>query len=107
MICFAFDFIFALVVDEKRERFFSRESYFFYLDKLQITPLKFGNNWILHHEVSKFRFYLLKFGDILILHPNISKFGFYFLKFWDVWILHPKVSEFGGIKFKKTLNFRE
>ena len=30
--------------------------------KLQITPLKFGDDWILHFEISEFGFYPLKFG---------------------------------------------
>ena len=30
------------------------------LDKLQITPLKFGSVWILHPEISEFGFYPLK-----------------------------------------------
>ena len=29
--------------------------------KLQITPLKFGGDWILHPEVLEFGFYPLKF----------------------------------------------
>jgi len=49
--------------------------------KLQITPLKFGSDWILQSKVSKFRFYSLKFDDVWILHPNVSKFGFYPLYF--------------------------
>ena len=32
--------------------------------KLQITPLKFGDVWILHFEVLEYGFYHLKFGDI-------------------------------------------
>ena len=32
------------------------------MGKLQITPLKFGVVWILHPDISKFRFYSLKFG---------------------------------------------
>ena len=30
------------------------------LRKLQITPLKFGGDWILHPKISNFRFYPLK-----------------------------------------------
>ena len=33
-----------------------------YLDKLQITPLKFESIRILHPKISNFRFYPLKFG---------------------------------------------
>ena len=47
----------------------SLRSFFFFFGELQITPLKFGGDWILHLEVSKFRFYPLKFGV----------FGFYTL----------------------------
>ena len=36
--------------------------------KLQITPLKFGDVWI--------------------LHPKVLEFGFSPLKFWGTWILH-------------------
>ena len=42
------------------------------LDKLQITPLKFGSDWILHLEISEFEF----------LHPDVLEFKFYILKFW-------------------------
>jgi len=41
------------------------------ISKIQITPLKFGGDWILHPEVSEFEFYPLKFGV----------FGFYILMF--------------------------
>ena len=61
------------------------------MGKLQITPLKFRGDWILHPEVSKFGFYRLKFGDAWIFHPNVLKldftpyvlevFRFYSLKF--------------------------
>ena len=44
--------------------------------KLQITPLKFGGDWILHPEVSKFGFYPLMFGGVWILHLDFSNFGF-------------------------------
>ena len=47
----------------------SLRSFFFFFGELQITPLKFGGDWILHLKVSKFRFYPLKFGV----------FGFYTL----------------------------
>ena len=30
--------------------------------KLQIAPLKFSGDWILHPEISEFGFYPLKFG---------------------------------------------
>ena len=46
------------------------------LNKLQIIPLKFGGDWILHPKISKFRFYTLTFGGVWILHPDISKFWF-------------------------------
>ena len=32
--------------------------------KLQIAPLKFGGNWILHPKVLEFGFYPLRFGDV-------------------------------------------
>ena len=38
------------------------------LSKLQITPLKFEDTWI--------------------LHPKVLEFGFSPLKFWGTWILH-------------------
>ena len=41
------------------------------MDKLQITPLKFGSIWILHFVVSEFGFYSLKFGGFWILYPKI------------------------------------
>ena len=44
--------------------------------KLQITPLKFGGNWILHSEISEFGFYPLTFEGVWILHPHVSEFGF-------------------------------
>ena len=47
------------------------------MGKLQITPLKFRGDWILHPEVSKFGFYRLKFGDAWIFHPDVLKFRFY------------------------------
>ena len=59
--------------------------------KLQITPLKFRDDWILYPEVLEFRFYLLKFSDVWILHPDILEFGFYPLYFRSIWILLPKV----------------
>ena len=34
------------------------------MGKFQITPLKFGGDWILHPKVSKFEFYPLTFGDV-------------------------------------------
>ena len=43
------------------------------MSKLQITPLKFGSVWILHHKVSEFRFYPLKFGGVWILYHEISE----------------------------------
>ena len=52
--------------------------------KLQIIPLKFGGDWILHRKISEFGFYLLKFGDVWILHPNILEFRFYTLKFQNL-----------------------
>ena len=61
------------------------------MGKLQITPLKFRGDWILHPDISKFGFYLLKFGNIWILHLDISKFEFYPLYFRSVWILLPKI----------------
>ena len=42
-----------------------------FLDKLQITPLKFGSDGILHFEISEFEF----------LHPDVLEFKFYILKF--------------------------
>ena len=48
--------------------------------KLQITPLKFKDVWILHFEISKFRFYPLKVGGVEILDPDILEFGFYHSK---------------------------
>ena len=54
---------------------------------MQITPLKFGRDWILHSKVSKFEFYPLEFGDVWILHPDVLEFGFYHLHFRSVWIL--------------------
>ena len=42
--------------------------------KLQITPLKFESDWILHLKVSEFGFYPLKFGV----------FGFYTLTFQNL-----------------------
>ena len=42
--------------------------------KLQITPIKFRDDWILHLEISKFGFYPLKFGV----------FGFYILTFQNL-----------------------
>ena len=42
-----------------------------YKGKLQITPLKFMGDWILHPKVLEFRFYPLQFGV----------FGFYILTF--------------------------
>ena len=65
---------------------------FFFKGKLQITPLNFGGDWILHPEVLEFRFYLLKFGDVWILHLDVLEFGFYPLCFRSFWILLPKVS---------------
>ena len=47
------------------------------MGKLQITPLKFRDDWILHLEVSKFGFYCLKFGDAWIFHPDVLEFRFY------------------------------
>jgi len=41
------------------------------LGKLQIIPLKFRGDWILHREVLEFEFYALTFGV----------FGFYILAF--------------------------
>jgi len=46
---------------------------------LQITPLKFEGDWVLHLEVSEFGFYPLKFGDVWILYPDVVK----------LWILPP------------------
>ena len=37
---------------------------FFSLGKLQITPIKFGDNWILHSKVLEFGCYPLSFGDV-------------------------------------------
>ena len=42
--------------------------------KLQITPLKFGDDWILHPKVLEFGFYPLKFGV----------FGFYTITFQNL-----------------------
>ena len=53
----------------------------FFQGKLQIKPLKFGSNWILHFEVSEFRFYPITFGGVWILHHDVSEFGFYPLIF--------------------------
>ena len=39
-------------------------------DKLQITPLQFGCNWILYSEISEFEFYPVMFGDVWILHSG-------------------------------------
>ena len=39
--------------------------------KLQITPLKFGGDWILYPKISESEFYLIKF----------SAFEFYILTF--------------------------
>ena len=61
--------------------------------KLQITPLKFESDWILHPIVSKYGFGPLKIGDIWILYPNVSKFEFYSIYFRSVWILLPKILE--------------
>ena len=44
------------------------------MGKFQITPLKFGGDWILHSELSKFGFYRLKFGDAWIFHPDVLEF---------------------------------
>ena len=52
--------------------------------KLQITLLKFGDNWILHREVSEFRFYHMKFEGVWILHTNVSEFGFYLLYYFTL-----------------------
>ena len=43
--------------------------------KLQITPLKCGGVWILHHDILEFGFYPLKLGSVWILHPNVLEFG--------------------------------
>ena len=45
--------------------------FYYYFNKLQIIPLKFGGVGILHFEVSNFRFYSLKFGGVWILHHDI------------------------------------
>ena len=52
--------------------------------KLQITPLNFESDWILHPVVSEYGFYPLKFGDIWILHPNVSKFEFHSIYFRSI-----------------------
>ena len=62
--------------------------------KLQITPLKFGNVWILHLEVLKFgfypftfgvfRFYILTFQNLDFTPYILEVFGFYFLKFESI-----------------------
>ena len=51
---------------------------------MQITLLKFEDNWILYSEVLEFGFYPLKFGDIWILYHNISESIFYSLYFKSV-----------------------
>ena len=60
-------------------------NFFHNLDKykLQITPLKFGDDCILHLKVLKFRFYPL----------DISDFKFYSLYFKDNWILLSRILE--------------
>ena len=80
----------------KLKNYIKLNCFFFFLKdgKLQITPLKYGGNWILYPEISEFEFYPLKFGDVWILHPDLSKFefyphilgvfGFYSLKFWSI-----------------------
>ena len=69
--------------------------------KLQITPLKFGSVWILHHKILNFGFYFLKFEDVWILHIYISEYGFYPLKFI------PPNFETLRYKIQISLNFRE
>ena len=66
------------------ETFYSRK------DKLQITPLSFGDVWILHLEVLEFGVYLLKFR-VFGFCTNVSEFEFYPINFRSVWILLPKV----------------
>ena len=39
--------------------------------KLQIVPLKFEGVWILHFEISNFRFYSLKF-EVFGLYTDVS-----------------------------------
>ena len=41
----------------------------------------------------------LKFRDVWILHPEILEFGFYPLKFRGIWILYQEISEFGVFEF--------
>ena len=55
-------------------KIFKQETRNIFLDKLQIIPLRFGSDWILHSKISEFRFYLLKFGV----------FGFYTLTFQNL-----------------------
>ena len=72
---------------------------------MQITPLRFRGDWILHPEVSESGYYPLKFGDVWILHPDILEFRFssyilevfefYSSKFLGVRILPPKLGVFG------------
>ena len=62
--------------------------------KLQIAPLKFSGDWILHPEISEFgfyplkfvmfRFYILKFQNLDFTPYILEVFGFYSLKFWGV-----------------------
>ena len=73
------------------ETFYSRK------DKLQITPLSFGDVWILHPEVSEFGVYLLKFR-VFGFCTNVSEFGFCSLKFESVWILHPQILKLLSVK---------
>ena len=46
--------------------------YIYIQGKLQITPLKFGGDWILHLEISKFGFHPITFEGIWSLHPKVS-----------------------------------
>ena len=70
----------------------------FFFCKLQITLLKFGDDWILHSKVLKFGFYPLKFGV----------FGFYILTFQNLdfgfYIPNSKIL---GCKMQTPQNFRE
>ena len=75
------------------------------MDKLQITTLKFGGDWILYSEVSEFRFYPLEFGMFGFYTLTFQNLDFTPLKFRVVWILHPQFMQLLSVKSKyfKTL----
>ena len=57
---------------ERKEKYCIYNDFYNIFDILQITPLKFGSDWILHPEILKFGFYPLKFSDVWISHSNVS-----------------------------------